>query len=292
MNTEFTRLTEGFKEWLGIMGYVPSSIGTMPRRVNEFFTFLDWQKVNSIGQVKRKHVQQFYSYLKTRISKQTGGLLKNSTLNGINRILRLFAHYLEETGQGELTIDVPYEPKEIPQREILTIQEIKALYNAADETILGLRDRAILNVYYGCGLRSKEGIWLNIDDVMCDKKLMYVRKGKAYKERYVPFTGKQKRDFELYLTKCRKELVKSGDEEAFLVNNQGQRIGVTTLSNRLKELLKRAEINKQIGLHSLRHSIATHLLQSGMKIEDISTFLGHKNIESTQRYTHIAKENE
>ena len=172
------------------------------------------------------------------------------------------------------------------------MQEIKALYNAADETILGLRDRAILDVYYGCGLRSKEGIWLNTSDVMCDKKLMYVRKGKAYKERYVPFTQRQRKDFEIYLKNCRKQLVKDETQEAFLVNNQGVRIGATTLSNRLKELLKRAGINKQIGLHGLRHSIATHLLQSGMKIEDISTFLGHKNIESTQRYTHVTKENE
>jgi len=292
MNIEFTKLTEGFKEWLSIMGYVPSSIESMPRRINEFFTFLKWQKVHEIKHIKRKHIQQYYHYLKTKISKQTGELYKNSTLNGINRILRLFAHYLEETGQGQLTIDIPYERKEPPDIEILTNEEIQALYNAADETILGLRDRAILNIYYGCGLRSKEGIWLNTDDVMCDKKLMYVRKGKAYKERYVPFTQKQKKDFEIYLKLCRNQLIKDETETSFLVNNQGKRISSTTLHKRLKELAKTAGITKTVGLHLLRHSIATHLMQSGMKIEDIATFLGHKNIESTQRYTHLSKENE
>jgi len=292
MNLEFTRLTEGFKEWLGIMGYVPGSIESMPRRVNEFFEFLSQNEINQVSQVKRKHIGEFYGQQKTRKSKQSGELLKSSTLNGINRILRLFAHYLEETGQGQLTIDIPYEPKEIPMREILTNEEIKALYNAADETILGLRDRAMLNVYYGCGLRSKEGIGLNTEDVMTDKKLMYVRKGKAYRERYVPFTQRQKKDFEIYLESCRKQLVKNEAEESFLVNNQGKRINSTNLHNRLKALAKAAGITKTVGLHLLRHTIATHLLQSGMKIEDIATFLGHKNIESTQRYTHLAKENE
>jgi len=291
-NTSYNLLTEGFKEWLDIMGYVQSSIETMPRRINEFFTFLKWQKVHEIKQIERKHIYQFYNYLKTRISKQTGELLKNSTLNGINRILRLFAHYLEETGQGQLTIDIPYERKEVPDREILTQDEIKALYNAADETILGLRDRAMLNIYYGCGLRSKEGISLDLKDVMIDKNLIYVRKGKQYRERYVPFTYKQKKDFEIYLKLCRKELVKDETETSFLVNNQGKRISSTTLHKRLKELVKSARITKTVGLHLLRHSIATHLMQSGMKIEDISTFLGHKNIESTQRYTHLSIENE
>ncbi|MFC2138590.1 tyrosine-type recombinase/integrase [Bacteroidota bacterium] len=290
-NNDFYRLTEGFKEWLGIMGYVQSSIETMPRRVNKFFIFLQKQKVYEISQIKRKHIEQFYSKLKTTKSKQTGELLKNSTLNGTNRILRLFTHYLEETGQGQLTIDIPYEKKEPPEREILTLGEIKALYNEVDETILGLRDRAMLNIYYGCGLRSKEGISLDLKDVMTDKNLVYVRKGKQYRERYVPFTYKQKKDFEIYLKSCRKRLVKDQEQQSFLVNNKGKRISSTALHKRLKVLSKTAGINKTVGLHMLRHSIATHLMQSGMKIEDIATFLGHKNIESTQRYTHLSIEN-
>lgn len=292
MNTEFTRLTEGFKEWLGIMGYVSGSTESMSKRVNEFFEFLQQLNVHQVSQVKRKHIREFYSKLKTRKSKLTGELLKNSTLNGINRVLRLFAHYLEETGQGQLTIDVPYEPKEMPEREILTNQEVQALYNAVDETILGLRDRAMLDIYYGCGLRSKEGIGLNTDDVLTDKKLVYVRKGKNYRERYVPFTQRQRKDFEIYLKLCRKKLVRDETEQSFLVNNQGKRVNPAILHKRLKVLAKAAGINKTVGLHMLRHSIATHLLQSGMKIEDIATFLGHKNIDSTQRYTHVAKEYE
>jgi len=292
MNVEFTRLTEGFKEWLHIIGYAPSTIDSLPRRAAELLEYIESQQIHNVSQIQSQHIRAYYETLKIKKSSQTGKLLRNSTLNGIIRAWRLFAHYLEETDQGTLNVDLPYERDDTIEREILTTQEIKALYNAADETILGLRDRAILSVYYGCGLRSNEGLSLDLSDVMVEKGLLYVRKGKGYKERYVPFTESLKTDFRLYLQECRPKLVKQPNEEAFLVNNQGKRIGSSTQTKRLKELLKQANITKPIGLHNLRHSIATHLLKSGMQIEDIAKFLGHAYISSTQIYTHIAHEYE
>jgi len=292
MNVEFTRLTEGFKEWLHIIGYAPSTIDSLPRRAAELLEYVQTQGINSLSQVQSQHIKAYYETLKIKKSSQTGKLLRNSTLNGIIRAWKLFGHYLEETDQGTLNVDLPYEIDDAIEREILTTHEIKALYNAADETILGLRDRAILSIYYGCGLRSNEGMSLDLSDVMVEKGLLYVRKGKGYKERYVPFTESLKTDFRLYLQECRPKLVKQPNEEAFLVNKQGKRIGSTTQTKRLKELLKQVNITKPIGLHNLRHSIATHLLKSGMQIEDIAKFLGHAYISSTQIYTHIAHEYE
>jgi site-specific recombinase XerD len=292
INPTFTRLTEGFKEWLHIIGYAPSTIDSLPRRTAELLEYIQTQGINNLSQVQSQHIRAYYQLLKIKKSQQTGEMLKNSTLNGINRAWRLFSHYLEETDQGILNMDIPYEIDDVIEREVLTIQEIKALYNAADESILGLRDRTILSIYYGCGLRSNEGKSLDLSDVMIDKGLLYVRKGKGYKERYVPFTESIKTDFRLYLQECRPRLVKDRPEEAFLVNNKGRRISSTAQSKRLKELLKQASITKPIGLHNLRHSIATHLLKSGMQIEDIAKFLGHAFISSTQIYTHIAHEYE
>lgn len=292
INPTFTRLSEGFRQWLHIIGYAPSTIDSLPRRTAELLEYVQTQGIYSLSQIQSQHIRAYYELLKKKKSSQTGALLRNSTLNGIIRAWRLFAHYLEETDQGTLNTDIPYETDEPIEREILTTQEIKALYNAADETILGLRDRAMLSVYYGCGLRSNEGLSLNLSDVMVEKGLLYVRKGKGYKERYVPFTEAVKTDFRLYLQECRPKLVKQRDEDAFLVNNQGQRIGSSTQSSRLKTLLSQANITKPIGLHNLRHSIATHLLKSGMQIEDIAKFLGHAYISSTQIYTHIAHEYE
>jgi site-specific recombinase XerD len=292
MNPSYTRLTEGFKQWLHIIGYAPGTIDSLPRRAAELLEYARSQGIYSLSHIQNYHIRDYYETLKTRKSRQTGALLRNSTLNGIIRAWRLFAHYLEETDQGTLNVDIPYEIDEPIEREILTTQEIKALYNAADESILGLRDRAILSVYYGCGLRSNEGLSLNLSDVMVENGMMYVRKGKGYKERYVPFTEAVKTDFRLYLQECRPKLVQQSNEEAFLVSNKGRRISSTAQTKRLKELLKQAGITKPIGLHNLRHSIATHLLKSGMQIEDIARFLGHAYLSSTQIYTHIAHEYE
>ena len=291
MNAHFTRLTESYKEWLSILGYNRNSIGSLPRRIKEMFFWLEQNDITQLTQITKEHIHTYYESLKTKKSKQTGELLKNSTLNGIIRNLKLFSHYLEETNQGFLPINLQYEPKLETEREILSREEITALYNATDDSIIGLRDRAILSVYYGCGLRSNEGVSLDLDDILLEKRLLYVRKGKQYRERYVPFVKSQQDDFRLYLNECRNKLVKNEKEKAFLVNNQGTRIGYSTISKTLKRLLERAGINKTIGLHTFRHSIATHLLQSGMNIEDIASFLGHKQISSTQIYTHIAHEN-
>ena len=292
MNPTYTRLTEGFKEWLYIIGYTPKTIDSMPRRINELLLHLENTGVQDIEQVTKEQVKEYNQLQKTSKSRQTKELRKNSTLNGIIRAWRLFAHYLEETDQGTLPVPIHYEPSNYIEREVLTHQEIQALYNAADEGILGLRDRAILSVYYGCGLRRNEGVSLDLSDVMTDKGLLYVRKGKGYKERYVPFTESVQTDFKLYLQQCRPRLVNNTKEKSFLVNNKGTRINFSTQNNYLKKILERASITKPIGLHNLRHSIATHLMKSGMKIEDIAKFLGHAYLSSTQIYTHIAHEYE
>ena len=124
-----------------------------------------------------------------------------------------------------------------------------------------------------------------------------MRKGKGNKERYVPFVESQYQDFKNYLNYCRPQLKapslleKAGDEAAFLLNNHGRRITYNNALATLKSLQQKTEDEiiqrKQIGLHTLRHSIATHLLQRKMPIEDISHFLGHKSIYSTEVYTHI-----
>ncbi len=123
----FTRLTEGFKQWLHIIGYAPSTIDSLPRRTAELLEYAQKQGINSLSQIQNYHIRAYYETLKTRKSQQTGALLRNSTLNGIIRAWRLFAHYLEETDQGTLNVDIPYEIDETIEREILTTAGNKSL---------------------------------------------------------------------------------------------------------------------------------------------------------------------
>jgi integrase/recombinase XerD len=288
------RYTESFKQWLQLLNYTLSTTERMPRQIEEFFEWIDRsEKISSLEQISRQHVHGYYEYLKyTRKSQNTDTFLKSQTLNGHIRALKLFSFYLEETLQGRLTIDLFYEKKETAIRQILSTQEVQLLYQATGEDHYGIRERAMLNLYYGCGLRSKEGIALDTGDIMLDKKMVYVRQGKNYKERYVPFTEKQKEDFEQYLKYSRPQLIRYENEKAFLIGHAGKRISYGILLKTLKRLQEHTGDatlkQKTIGLHALRHSIATHLMQRGMKFDYISQFLGHSNLASTEVYMHLA----
>lgn len=226
-------------------------------------------------------------------------LLTGSTLNNYIRSLQLLSGYVQETEQAFLEVDIPNEIVIPKEKEVLTIAEITQLYKATNESIYGLRERAILGIYYGCGLRSNEGLELNVSDVLLEQRMLYIRKGKKGIERYVPFTERIYKDLKNYLNYCRPQLLqlnKNKEEqeatENFLLNNKGTKTGYSTLSRWFKTIQENTQNealqSKRIGLHHLRHSIATHLLQQGMELEDISYFLGHKTMRSTQIYTHIA----
>jgi site-specific recombinase XerD len=148
----------------------------------------------------------------------------------------------------------------------------------------------MLSVFYGCGLRLQEGASLELSDILHDRKLLYVRRGKGYKERYVPVAEKSYADIRRYIEEARPELLQRPCAALFLDANKGRPIHKQSLYLRIKALMRKAHITKEAGTHSLRHSIATHLLQSGMKLERIREFLGHAALDSTQIYTHLINE--
>jgi integrase/recombinase XerD len=149
----------------------------------------------------------------------------------------------------------------------------------------------MLVVYYSCGLRRNEGVQLTIDDVNLDTKLLHVRKGKNYKERYVPFNKANARYLQDYIHEYRPQLIKTKKESRLFINTTGKPLSGGTLYTRLKLLQQQSSDatlqQKNIGLHTLRHSIATHLLQNGMPLEKIARFLGHASLDTTQLYTQL-----
>jgi integrase/recombinase XerD len=149
----------------------------------------------------------------------------------------------------------------------------------------------MLVVFYGCGLRRNEGVHLNLSDINFDKYILHVRKGKNYKERLVPISKASLKYLQEYIYDHRSQLSK-GSLDALFLSYRGFRMQGQSLLIRLKQLQHATGdltlLEKEIGLHTLRHSIATHFLQAGMKLESISRFLGHGSLESTQVYTHLA----
>ena len=179
-------------------------------------------------------------------------------------------------------------PPEPRKAAWLTLAEITRLYESTADDVLGVRDRAMLAVYYGCGLRLSEGASLEIKDILLDRGVVHVRKGKGYKERFVPLAAANKKALEYYIQYGRPELLQQhATNVLFIGANRGLPMHTQSIYVRIKQLVKKARIKKKVGTHTLRHSIATHLLQSGMKLERIKDFLGHSSLDSTQIYTHL-----
>ncbi|MBL4653406.1 MAG: tyrosine-type recombinase/integrase [Flavobacteriales bacterium] len=300
LQTESYRYIEqAFKEWLDVLGYAPQSVYGMPNCIREFLHYQEQQGVIQLSTFTTQHFKQYYRHLKMRPNLTRGGALRNTTLNKHLQAIQLFADYLRQSGR--LILPKLYIPKEEENQKEITVlatQEIRQLYGATighnEGTRLepiNARDRAMLSIFYGCGLRRNEGYHLNIDDINWDRKILHVRKGKNYKERFVPFNTANAKYLQEYVYDWRPYLIRGTKNDALFISQRGTRMGGQTLLLRLKILIQRvdnAELQeKEVSLHTLRHSIATHLLSAGMSLENIAKFLGHSSLESTQIYTHL-----
>lgn len=168
-------------------------------------------------------------------------------------------------------------------REIINQQEVKQLYKVAKKG----KQTLLLHLCYGCGLRAKELEQINIEDVLLTKQLIKVAKGKNSQYRVIPIPTTILKDITTYVKNRNKQNTRT---KALLLNQKGERLKAYTARSILQGLLEQTLITKTITLHSLRHSIATHLLQNGIKVEYVQEFLGHKQLETTEVYTRITKE--
>lgn len=295
LNPAFTLLEHGFKEYLQIMGYTSSSVKGLPLMVREFLHFLEQEQVQHISLVNNTLTERYFISLEKRLH---ATMPKNLSVNYINKhlqVLRLFSKYLRQYELGGFAIERSTQKSVKNPHQVLSKDEVNSLYKGISNDAFGCRDKAILGLYYGAGLRRTEGVQIDVNDVLFEHGLIYVRKGKNYTERYVPVSAKVLKDLSEYAQTARLWFKYEGKEQdAFLISLKGNRLDGMSANLRIKALQKVSDDallqNKKIGLHSLRHSIATHLLQQGMSLQKIAQFLGHKTIESTQIYTHLAEE--
>ncbi len=303
----FQYVEKSFGEWLDVLGYARTTADRMPIHAREFMHELEESGIRSIDQIEPKHFQEHYRRLQQRMNERDGGALNGATLNKHRQALMLLAEYLRKSARQPLPwIELQAQQVDDKQMEVLTVDQIRTLFTITSEPYtntghmmkfgeaLAQRDRALLVVFYSCGLRRNEGYHLDVGDVDLDRKLVHVRKGKARKERFVPINGTGARYLEEYIHEGRLQLLRSRNEGALFITVNGKRQGDQSLHIRLKELQQRSDDQRMkerpITLHGLRHSIATHLLQGGMSLEMIARFLGHSSLESTQIYTHLKEE--
>jgi len=288
----YTRLHTGFSEWLRILNFEPTSRRDMPKMLAEFLDYLEVKGCYHPHDIQPTHIRSYFEYLHIRLNRKSGGGLSKNYIRKQLQVINKFSRYLTESGQASFTVNFHIKGAADRSSNVLTIAEVKQLYEATTNDTLGLRDKAMLALYYGCGLRKNEGVNTNVSDILFDKEMVFVRKGKGYKERYVPLSAGNKADLENYIHYARPYLINESNrkEEALLLGIKGKRLGGARCYKRIQYLRNEARISKPIGLHTLRHSIASHLLHSGMQLEQIQRFLGHSSLESTQIYTHLKHE--
>ncbi|MCT4665129.1 MAG: tyrosine-type recombinase/integrase [Flavobacteriales bacterium] len=296
----FRYVLSDFSSWLSVLGYSSSTVYQLPLLVKEFLEFLESIHKNELSAINQKHIEYYYrNILQKREHKRIPGKgLSNAHLNKHQHALRLLTDYLRKNGKSLiLSPRILRESTESKDIQIITKEEMMHLFRLTEvhppykmPYSIELRDKALLSVLYSCGLRLNEAYCLNASDINLFTKILHVKHAKGNKERYVPFTESTKSIFQKYLFDARPYLAKS-KEEAFFVSIRSGRMSKSNFSKRLEELQRRSDHpsfkQKVLHPHLLRHSIATHLLEAGMNLQDIADFLGHSSLDSTQIYTHL-----
>lgn len=183
-------------------------------------------------------------------------------------------------------INSPKIGKHLPQ--VLTIDEIDRMIACIDMSKPeGLRNRAIIETLYGCGLRVTELVDLQLSDIYADEEYIVVH-GKGDKQRLVPISPVALHLISQYIDQDRSRLtVKRGSENVLFLNRRGAKLSRVMVFYIVKELCELAGIRKQVSPHTLRHSFATHLLEGGANLRAIQQMLGHESITTTEIYVHI-----
>jgi integrase/recombinase XerD len=296
MNDNYNAIYQQYIFWIDTLGFArPRRYG---ERIKDFFEWLTAQNITSIDCIKQEHITTFFNHQQVRENKKYGGTLSNVYLNDYYTAVDKLCEFLHQMGMQSAPVPTNYrisidEEERVRKIEPFTIEEIKLLQAQIENTYPDLsykqrqlkqyQLRLIFVLYYGCGLRLNEGYKLTTKDIDFNKRTLFIRQGKNYKDRIIPVNDNIYNALQDYLYNFRNQ-IKCGHNRLFLHTP-------TTLSkdlHHLQNLCNDETIqDKRLTFHILRHSIATHLLQKGMTIENIARFLGHGSLCSTQIYTHI-----
>lgn len=212
--------------------------------------------------------------------------------------LRTFFKFLEReriiSANPTVLISTPKLNKKLPQ--FLKVSVMEELLRAPDERgILGKRDRAILEILYGCGIRVSELVGLDLEDIDFFRKEIKVL-GKGYKERIVPINAKTLEALEVYISTGRKKLLlnekkkeETAHTQALFLNKGGSRLSDVGVRRILSKYVRKVGLMQGITPHVIRHTFATHLLEGGADLRAVQELLGHVDLSSTQVYTHLSE---
>jgi integrase/recombinase XerD len=277
---------EAFADYLGLeAGSSRHTVAGYLRDLRRFAEHVVASGARDPAAVTTVQVREFVYQLKDL------GLAPSSIRRQISA-LRTYYRFL--TGEGFATRD-PSAGVELPKMwhrlpEVLTVAEVEALLAApTPDEPLGWRDRALLEVAYGTGVRVSELVGLGVSDIWFDEALIRVL-GKGSKERLVPIGRRALGAAALYGREIRPQLDRGKARDRFFLNARGQPLSRVGAWGIIKRSARRAGIKKRVTPHTLRHSFATHLLEGGADLRAVQEMLGHADLSTTQIYTHVDRD--
>lgn len=276
---------ESFLDYLSIeRGLAQNTIISYRYDLLKYIDFLKKNKISSFKQTNKDLINNYFVYLRG----------KNLEINSISRNLvavKIFYRFLLMEGyiKEDVTslIEFPRVSKKLPH--VLSLREINLLLDKANfKGNLGLRDQAILELLYATGMRVSELIYLKANDINMENRMLKCL-GKGSKERIIPFGNKAYQSLSLYLDKIRPKLLKNTDEDTLFLNSRGERLSRQGVFYLVKQYARKARIEKNVTPHTLRHTLATHLIENGADLRSVQEMLGHSDISTTQIYTHVSR---
>jgi integrase/recombinase XerD len=276
--------------WLEERNY---SARTIDARKWSLRTFLTWAEDRSITRpeqitkpILESYQRWLYRYRKPN-GKPLGVTTQRARLGAIQNFFQWLCKNNQLTANPAADLELPRKPAKILPRA-LTIAQIDDILNIPDTADpLGIRDRAILELFYSTGIRRSEITRIDIEDLDQERAVMTIR-GKGNKGRIVP-VGQRALDWlQQYLDKTRPLLHINQNEHALFLTGYGQRFSPGYIGNWVKRTMEKADINQPGSCHLLRHSCATHMLENGADIRYIQQLLGHARLDTTQIYTQVS----
>lgn len=278
------------KEYLSILklerNLSENTIESYKNDILSLLSFLDEKSVSDLSEVKPAQLNDFFRILnKLGLTSRTAARYYSS-IKGFFNFLFLNKYILKNPVEK---LSAPKISRNLPV--VLTINEIEKILSMPDTgDKLGLRDKALLELLYACGIRVSELINLKIFDLFFDEEIIRVF-GKGSKERIVPVGSSAVKWVNEYLKKSRPLLEKKMKSENILfLNVRGTKLSRMGIWKIISKYSKAAGIKKEVHPHTFRHSFATHLLEGGADLRAVQEMLGHADISTTQIYTHIDRE--
>lgn len=238
----------------------------------------------SLKDIRQENIENFIAHLYEL------GLSANSQARILSGIKKFYAYLLQEKLVEEnptQLISSPSIGRHIP--DILSYEEICSMIDCIDLSLpLGHRNKAIIEIMYGCGLRVSEVTSLKISNIYFEDEFIRIF-GKGDKERLIPISQSIIKTLNLYIDGERKfQNINPKHTDTLFVNRRGSGLSRQMIFLIIKDLAEKAGIKKNIGPHTIRHSFATHLLEGGADLRAVQQMLGHSSISTTEIYTHIS----